>query len=306
MGQDRAPAGTAASRAEKLAEIEGIRELEVDPEPARARLAELLRDTDIEVRAEAVAAVWSYYDDPGLVARALELSREDFAHPVRAKATSALGRVVYEGDIAGADEPGYTPDAALGEPPAELFRSVRAHLLGLARDESKAIDERRFALEGLGFLGHDPEVHDLILAFHDQRVPAARLSAIFAMGRSGDRRFEEHVMGALDSDDKELRLQAIWACGEAELVGAAARLARFALQGRTDERKAAVEALGRLGGDIAAEALLRVAESDAEPDVREAATYALEEVAMGHAADAETGLDGDAPGDGEGEADVTP
>lgn len=273
------------SRGEKLAELEGIRELEVEADAARKRLRELLADADVDVRAEAAAAAWHYHDAPEVVERLLGLSMGDASEAVRVKATSALGRVVYEGDISGAEEPDYKPDLALGEPTVDLFRRVRDHLLALARDDKRSLDERRFALEGLGFLGTDAAVSALIERFHGMRERAARLSAVFAMGRSGSRRFEPQVLAALDGDDAQLRLQAIWAAGEAELPGAVARLSKLAVDGKNDERKAAVESLGRIGGDVAAKTLLRCAENDASPEVREAATLALEEVAMGHSAD---------------------
>ncbi len=159
---------------EKLTEIEAIRGHERAPEEARARLLELLADADDEVRAEAAAAVWEHSDAEELVDRARELSMSDSSPRVRAKAMTALGRVLYEGSVSGADGPSYQPDPLLGEPSAEIFARVRDHLLAAAQDEKRTLDERRFALEGLGFLG-DPEVHvipareDLQIA-HDVRA----------------------------------------------------------------------------------------------------------------------------------------
>lgn len=282
--------GTAAARAEKIAELESIRDLEVDPEQGKTRIDELLGDSDEDVRGEAAAAVWSYPDAPKLVERVLDLAKKDPSATVRAKAITALGRVVYEGDLAGADEPGYAPDPSLGEPPVDLWRRARDHLLAVAKDEKKTLEERRFALEGLGFLGNDATVRELIREFHGRPERAARLSAVFAMGRSGDARWSKEILAALDASDAELRLQAIWAAGEAEVEEAVGKLKKVARDGKSAERQAAVESLGRIGGKPAGEALLQVAERDPDPEVRQAATIALEELAMGHGADGDDGL----------------
>lgn len=275
---------------EKIAEVEAIRSHERDPEEARVRLCALLVDPDEDVRAEASGAVWEHSEAPELVEKALELSVGDPSPRVRAKATTALGRVLYEGSVAGADEPSYQPDPLLGEPTAEVFKKVRDHLLVAAKDEKRSLDERRFALEGLGFLGDDRNVVSLIETFWKRPEPSARLSAIFAMGRSGDARWSSNVREALGSAEDELRLQAIWAAGEAEVQPARDALIGLAKGARRlEERVAAIEALARLGGEPVAQLLLGLAENDSDPEVREAAATGLEELALLEAIEDEEG-----------------
>ena len=282
------------AKPEKIAEIDSIRGHELDPEEAHERLAELLGDEDPDVRAEAAAAVWEHSDDGGLVERALELSTKDASPRVRAKCLTALGRVLYEGSLAGADEASYQPDAFLGEPTAETFKKVRAHLVGVASDDKRTLDERRFALEGLGFLGDDAAIAALIESFWKRSEPAARLSAVFAMGRSGHPRFGATIQEALGSSDAELKLQAIWAAGEAEIQGARDPLAGIAQRSRDrEERFAAIEALARLGGETTAQVLLALAERDQDPEIREAAATGLEELALLDAMDEEEEEDSD-------------
>jgi hypothetical protein len=271
---------------EKIAEIEAIREHEVPAEEAERRLLQLLGDGDEDVRAEAAGAVWEHCEAPKLVTRVLELSTKDGSPRVRAKAMTALGRVLYEGSIAGADEPGYKPDPLLGEPDAAEFRRVRDHLLAVAKDEKRSLDERRFALEGLGFLGGDGDMGSLIESFWRRSELAARLSAVFAMGRSGHGRFAGAIREALGSPEPELRLQAIWAAGEAEVQAARDVLAELAGGSKSrDERVASIEALARLGGEGSAKVLLELAEHDQDPEVREAAATGLEELALLDAVD---------------------
>jgi HEAT repeat protein len=283
---------------EKIAEVEAIRGHERDPEEARARLEELLADKDDDVRAEAAGAVWEHSEAPGLVARALELATKDGSPRVRAKALTALGRVLYEGSVAGAEEPGYTPDALLGEPPLDVFRKVRGELLSAAKDEKRGLDERRFALEGLGFLGDDAEIGTLIESFWKRSEPAARLSAVFAMGRSGDARWAGPIREALGAPADEIRLQAIWAAGEAEVQPAREALVALAKSAhRLEERIAAIEALARLGGEPVAQLLLALAENDHDPEVREAAATGLEALALLDAIEEEEDGDDDDEGD---------
>lgn len=284
---------TEADRSQKLGEIESIRSHDVDEAVARTRLLELASDPAPEVRAEAASAIWEHAHHPDLVAKALALSADDGSPEVRIKATTALGRVIYEGDIAGADEPSYKPDPLLGEPPADLFQKVRDHLFSLVEDEKRPLDERRFALEGLGFLGHDARVQKHVEAFWNRSEAQAKLSAVFAMGRSGSARWASQIEGALASSDAELRLQAVWAAGEAEVKGAEATLARLAREGSNrDERVAAAESLARLGGEGATKVLLDLAEHDRDPEVREAAAQGLEEIALLDASE-DGGLDED-------------
>ncbi len=266
---------------EKFAEVEAIRSHELDAESARERLRELLQDPDEEVRAEAASAVWEHADAADLAEKALELSQGDASPRVRAKATTALGRVLYEGSVSGADEPTYKPDPLLGEPSAELFVKVRDRLLAACEDGKRPLDERRFALESLGFLSGEPRVATLIDSFWSRSEPEARISAVFAMGRSGDPRWSAKIGEALASSESELRLQAIWAAGEAEVQGARDPLLVLARESKNqEERLAAIESLARVGGEAVAQALLALAEHDSDPEVREAAATGLEELAL--------------------------
>jgi HEAT repeat protein len=133
-------------------------------------------------------------------------------------------------------------------------------------------------------------VHELIREFYGRAERAAKLSAVFAMGRSGDDRWSKEIVASLEAGDAELRLQAIWSAGEAEVGDAVDRLMRFVKEGKSAERLAAVESLGRIGGKPAGESLLQAAERDPDPEIREAATIALEELAMGQGADGDEGL----------------
>jgi HEAT repeat protein len=271
--------GDGLTRAEKLAQLEGGRALFAVPRELEARLSELLQDPDEDVRGEAISCALGASCKPALVERALELSRLDPSPAVRVRATAALGRLVNEGDMAGAAEPGYEPDLDLGEPSRELFVRVRDHLLALVRDGTRQGRERWAALESLGALGSERVVQELIEKSFAANEKGARLAALAAMGKSGNTAFERSVLGALHSEDDATRERAIVATGEIGLASAVPELVRRSREGSKAEQLLAVVALGHVGGPAATQALLEVSERGADPELRGSAARALEELA---------------------------
>lgn len=265
------------SRVEKLSELTSIRELGVSAAVARDRLAELLGDPDVGVRAAAAAAVESYPDAPDLVRRALQLAREDAAAEVRSAADLALGRVVREGDLAGVDAPGYAPEPDSYEPDTALHAEARGHLLEALRG-GRSEGERLAAMEALGCLTEQPEVVAAIERA-DGGSPQVRAAALRAMGRSGDvARWSAAVVRSLGARETEVALAAAWAAGELGLREAAPQLAALLSERGTSTASAvrAAEALGRVGGDEARRGLEAAASSASDEDVRQAAREALE------------------------------
>lgn len=280
------------SRVEKLAELTSIREQALAPEAARARLAELLGDDDAEVRQAAAAAVGSYPDDADLVRGALRLARGDATADVRREAALALGEVIRLGDLA---DPAAKDE---GDPAPAVVGEAREHLLEALR-AGKTEDERLAAMEALGPLSHQPEVVAAIEAAA-AGPRASRRAALRAMGRSGDAgRWRASILSGLDAAETEVVLAAVWAAGEAGLSEAAARLAALLAAVNTPRgdpvvAARAAEALGRIGGDVAAKALTVAAGSATDEDVQQAARDALEELEVLAGIDAELNGGGEA------------
>lgn len=273
---------TALERAEKLTELGSIKEKQISRAGALARLSELLGDDDVEVRAEAAGAVWSYPEEAELVAAVLELANSDGATQVRQQALTSLGRVIQEGVLAGAEEEGYAPDLALGEPTAATFKEVKELLMTVLLLGEADPAEKRIALESLAYLSDSDEVVQAIEAQLAEGDPASRVCAIRCMGRSRSSRWSESIRGALEADEAEVVRQAIQAAGEAEVVAAVPFLSRIlkgSRQPQTQRIKAA-QALACLGGENTAAALLEVAEGDSDDDVREAAQQALGDLTL--------------------------
>ena len=85
----------------------------------------------------------------------IEIADSDPSENVRAQAISALGMYIHEGVIADY-ELGMIPEAyRVDELPEADFVRVREYLLGVYAEAERSLDERRFALESLSFLGRE-------------------------------------------------------------------------------------------------------------------------------------------------------
>ena len=168
-----------------------------------------LFDPDPEVRVLAIQGLWDY-PDPALIESLIEIAERDPEQQVRNRAITALGRYVHEGEMADYDFDWGAMEDVIREDelPEESFRRVMAFLLGLAQDPSSSPDARRFSIEALGF-SSAPEVADLVMqAYHDPLVDM-KVSAIFAMGRSGLAQWVPYVLDELDSPEPRLQLEAV-------------------------------------------------------------------------------------------------
>ncbi len=271
---------SAAERAEKLAELDSIKDQAIGPEVALPRLLELLSDDDDEVRAQAATAAASYPAADDVAARLLELAR-DASERVRSAAFEGLGSVIRAGDLAGAGLAGYAPDPDLDEPSAERFAAARSLLLeALEREQGEL---RRRAVLALAFLGDEPAVVAATEALAGEEDEASRVAALRAMGRSGHPRWAARVREVVEEQDAgPVGEAAIRAAGASEVVDLAPLLGRI-LKGQRQPaplRLAAAEALASLGKD-AAPTLLEVTEDgDEDEAVREAARAGLERLTL--------------------------
>ena len=267
---------TAYERAEKLVELTSIQELAIARADALARIDKLLDDKDIEVRIEALKALTSYPEAHDLWRRVLDLA-DDEPGPLRVAALSALGRLICEGDLAGALEVGYEPDLELGEPPVDLFQDARLALVERL-SEPASPEESRTALAGLSYLSSEPSVVAGIEACEASDQLEERVWAVRCMGLGGDgQRWGKSIRAALEEDTEGLTLEALWAAGRTELVDLAPLLGRTLKSSSQPEelRIAAANALAGLGGKAGAAHLLEVANSDEQDPVHEAAREAL-------------------------------
>src|SRR5258708_13371693 len=94
-----------------------------------------------------------------------------------------------------------------------------------------------------------------------------RASAIFAMGRSFDHKWEPTVLQELGSDEPQMRYEAARAVGELQLHEALPQLAEMIADDDREIMEMAIWALGEIGGDEARRLLEDVIErADAAGD----------------------------------------
>jgi len=218
-----------------------------------------LSDPEATVRSHAIRLLWES-DDAHLIPIISYLLENDPSDEVRAAAASGLGKFIYMGE--------------LDEIPANLLKKIEDQLLNVMRN-SKNQEIQRKALESLGYSSRK-EVAPFINKAFKEKDTRWLSSALFAMGRSADRQWENQVVEMIEHYDEEVRIEAIRAAGELELVSTREIL----IEKATDEtenweiRMAAIWSLSQIGGEDAREPLedlLEKAEDEEEADIIEEA-----------------------------------
>lgn len=218
----------------------------------------LLVDADAEVRLRAIRLL-SECDDVKLVSSFLKILTGDEDAETRAEAASALGKYIELGE--------------LEELPAKIQHQVEDALLAKANSDD-ALIVRRNALEALGCSSR-PEVITLIESAFHRANPDWQASALFAMGRSYDERWEEQVLSRLTDENPLVRLAAVEAAGELSLASARTILFQVLEEEEDDEiTAAAIWSLSQVGGEdvrLYIENLIDLADEDEEVEFLEEA-----------------------------------
>ncbi len=226
-------------------------------------LRDCLRDTDARVRKLAVDGLWED-SKPNLVSPLVNLLESDPSTEVRAAAAISLSRFVLMGELGDISE-------RVGAQAAEALRAAwfRTHEVN---------EVRRRALEGMAYTD-EPDVQEFILNAYYDEDEQMRQSAVFAMGRSGERRWARPVLTELGSPDAPMRFEAASAAGELALSGAVRPLVRLLDDPDSNVRESAALALGQIGGPQARRALQAVAAGEDER-LAQAAEDALQEISF--------------------------
>ncbi len=218
-----------------------------------------LDDADAEVRRSAVEGLWEA-DDTGILQRLLDRLAIETEPAVRAALAQALGRFA-ELHVCG----------RLGESHGQRVYDALSNLIA----PHEPVEVRRRALESIAIYA-DPLVSEAIEEAYWSGDPLLRISAIYAMGRTLDRRWIPLLVDELQAEEPERRYEAATACGELGAPEAIDELIRLTSDSDRDVQGAAIMALGRVGGTIAINVLRHLARSP-DPFVREAAEEALAE-----------------------------
>ena len=227
----------------------------------------MLDDPSATVRQLAVAALW---EDEGadLPGRLLTIIAADPSQDVVAQAIQSLAAT--------------SERVAMSEIDPDQARHIAAILLGTADDVSLAPTVRRRALEVGAVCGDARRVTHLIEEFYEADEPGFRASAVYAMGRTADRRWLPLILAEFGDDDAELRFEAARAAGELGDSSALPGLIELAADEDPEVRQAAIGAIGHIGGRSGVRALEHLAANAGECDAD-----AIEEARL----EAETSVD---------------
>lgn len=193
-----------------------------------------LEDEDPVARATAIRLLWQS-DREDLVPLLLKRLQEDTEAIVRSAAATALGTFVELGE--------------LEEIRVETFQQVVDSLIRTYQDARDKLICRR-ALESLSYSSH-PDIPDFIRRAYESNDEEWLQSALFAMGRSYDKRWTHQVLEMFAHPDSEIRCEAIRAAGELEAQDARELIIDLLEEGTDDEELyfAAIWALSKIGGE---------------------------------------------------------
>ena len=194
----------------------------------------LLADPEAEVRVKALHLLGEY-DDEKFIPKYLTMLKNDSDANVRAQVPENLGYFVALGE--------------LDEISEETYSAVMASLFESARSDA-ATRVRRLALEALGFASK-PEVVVLIQSALQHQDSEWQASALTAMGRSADERWEDDILRALLDENDTIRLAAVQAAGNLPLKSARTVLLGMLAEGEEDDDiiGAAIWSLSQIGGE---------------------------------------------------------
>ena len=192
-----------------------------------------IEDPDPLVRAQAVRLL-EETNDVRLLPRLIELGLHDPDMGVRTETATVLGEFVQLGELEAI--------------PADRKEQVEEILLKDAREEHNA-HLQRAALESLGYSSR-PEVAELIESAFEHPDPLWTASALLAMSRSADARWQDQVLISLNHEDSQVRLVAAQAAGELELKAARQPLLAMLDEEEDDEvLEATIWSLSQIGGE---------------------------------------------------------
>lgn len=217
----------------------------------------VLSDVDPHVRHSAVKILWES-EGRDLVPLFLNLLESDLEAEVRAAAATGLGQFVYFGEL-------------------DLLADEQQHVLEERLleviDQDRAPLVTRRILESLGYSSR-AEVSDLIDRAFQSGDQGMMASALIAMGRSMDSRWEKSILSMLNHKLPELRAESARAAGELESQDAVPTLIELTEDSEENVRLAAIWALSEIGGESARhtlEELYQEVETDREAECLETA-----------------------------------
>lgn len=193
---------------------------------------ERLKDEDAGVRSKAIEGLWEN-EESSLIEPLIDLLEKDSSEEVQAAAATALGKFALLAELEKL-RPNYR-------------EKVSRSLLAVIQDNSKPVEVKRRALEAAAPLTL-PQMNKAIAEAYQSGDNKLRISALFAMGKSGNSSWMPILLKELTSTDDEIRYEAAGACGELGEEEAASYLCELVNDPDIEVRLAAIQALGKIGG----------------------------------------------------------
>lgn len=219
-----------------------------------------LDDPDVIVRKNAIELFWENQTF-NLLDRLMVIATDDPSEIVRAEAAKALGRFIYLGEM--------------GDLPEDKFAQAQKTVIGLLQDPKQDVEVRRRALEAIANCSNSIVAGAVREAYESDEY-GMRISAVFAMGRTCDNRWNDMVLKELENGDSEMRFEAARASGELTIQEAVPQLIRVAYEDEREIQEMAIWSLGEIGSREAVRALNRLMDLAIE-DGDDTLTDALEE-----------------------------
>jgi len=208
-----------------------------------------LDDPESEIRFLSIRSLFEY-DTEDLIPSYLDFLVHDEQEDVRAISATVLGKYVYEGEIE--------------ELPRKTLRQIEDQLLAVVQGSDSMLVRRR-ALEALGFSSRE-ELPGLIESAYKHDEYDWVVSALFAMGRSCNKRWQDPVLKMLNHVLPAVRAEAARASGEIEISDAVDRLIELLEDDTEGVRSAAIWSLSQIGGEEVREALSILHNETEEPE----------------------------------------
>lgn len=212
----------------------------------------LLDDADAEVRARAIGLLVES-DDPKLVDPLINIFLNDSDLAPRIASATLLGEFVLLGELEELDE--------------ELKFKTEDALISVIRSEENPALRRR-AIESLGYSSRD-EMNNIITSAYERADPSWISSALRAMGRSHDNRWDDDVVSKLLDEDPRIRFSAAEAAGELNIKAAAPIMLQMLEDEEEDDDvvSAAIWSLSQIGGEDARIYLVNLIENTEDEDL---------------------------------------
>ena len=162
------------------------------------------------------------------------------------------------------------------DPPIQA--RITSELLTAIHLKDEGIEVRRRAIESVSY-SCSPDVFEILENAYYHEDEQMRLSALVGMGRTCDRRWKQIVLDELEGSSAAMQYEAALASGHLMLKEAVPPLAAMVDDADPQVREAAIWALGQVGGDRAKQVLLELLEA-ADGETQTAIEEALAEQAL--------------------------